>query len=115
MLERFLEFVQREKLFSEKQKVLLAVSGGVDSVVMAELFHQARFQFGIAHCNFSLRGKESDDDEAFTGSLADRYKVLFYTQRFDTGKYSVENKMSVQAAARKLRYDWLNQIAEKNK
>ncbi|HEY6160930.1 MAG TPA: tRNA lysidine(34) synthetase TilS [Bacteroidia bacterium] len=115
MLDRFIEFIEREKLFSGRDKVLLAVSGGVDSVVMAELFNRARFPFGIAHCNFSLRGKESDDDELFTGSLAERYKVPFYTQRFDTGKYSVENKMSVQAAARKLRYDWLRQVAAKNK
>lgn len=115
MLERFLEFIQREKLFTEKQKVLLAISGGVDSVVMAELFGRARFPFGIAHCNFSLRGKESDDDEVFAASLAERYKVTFYSKRFDTGKFAVENKLSIQAAARKLRYDWFNELAEKNR
>jgi tRNA(Ile)-lysidine synthase len=115
MLEQFQEFVQREMLFTAKQRVLLAVSGGVDSVVMAELFHLARCNFAIAHCNFSLRGKESDDDELFCASLAGRYKAPFYTQRFDTGKYAVTHKMSIQAAARKLRYDWLNQVAEKNK
>jgi|ERR1051326_1348678 tRNA(Ile)-lysidine synthase len=102
MLERFLEFIKREKLFSEKQKVLLAVSGGVDSVVMAELFSDARFQFGIAHCNFNLRGKESDDDETFVAALAEKYKVNFYSERFDTSKYAVSNQLSIQAAARKL-------------
>jgi len=115
MLERFLEFIKREKLFTEKQKVLLAVSGGVDSVVMAELFHQAKFPFAIAHCNFNLRGKESDDDETFVAALAEKYKVTFYNEHFDTGKYAVANKISIQMAARELRYNWLNEIREKNK
>ena len=93
----------------------MAVSGGVDSVVMAELFHQAKFSFAIAHCNFNLRGKESDDDELFVAALAEKYKVTFYNEHFDTGKYAVANKISIQMAARELRYNWLNEVALKNK
>lgn len=110
MEERFKEFISSERLFSEKDRVLLAVSGGVDSAVMAELFHRAGFDFAIAHCNFQLRGKESDDDEIFCENMARKYKVMFACERFDTAKYVAENKVSIQAAARKLRYEWFNDL-----
>ncbi|MEW6468871.1 MAG: tRNA lysidine(34) synthetase TilS [Bacteroidota bacterium] len=112
MLERFKEFIGSERLFQPEQKIILAVSGGVDSAVLAELFHRAEFRFAIAHCNFMLRGKESDDDEAFCEQLARRYKVLFACERFDTARYVAENKVSLQAAARKLRYDWFSGLLE---
>ncbi len=115
MEKEFLHFIEREKLFSPRQKILLAVSGGVDSAVMAELFKRAEFDFAIAHCNFGLRGKESDDDEIFCETLAKKYKVTFLTERFDTGKFAVDNKFSIQMAARKLRYDWLNDCLKKHK
>ncbi len=115
MLEEFKEFIAKEELIKKGDKVLLALSGGVDSVVLAELLHLAGIPFAIAHCNYQLRGKESDDDEVFAENLARKYKVVFYTERFDTGKYAVEEKMSIQAAARKLRYDWFDAIATKNK
>ena len=82
------------------------MSGGMDSVVMTELFHQARFNFAIAHCNFGLRGKESDADEKFVKTLAKKYKVSFYMVRFDTKVYAKEQHLSTQEAARDLRYEW---------
>jgi tRNA(Ile)-lysidine synthase len=82
---------------------------------MAELFHRSGFSFAIAHCNFALRGKESDDDELFCEELAQRLKVAFLSKRFDTGRFAVENKLSIQAAARKLRYDWFEECLKKEK
>ena len=70
MLKEFKQFIALEKLFSQKEKILLAVSGGMDSVVMTELFHLAGFNYGIAHCNFQLRGEDSEQDEKFVADLS---------------------------------------------
>ena len=110
MLDQFLLFIKKKKLFQTKEKILLAVSGGMDSVVMAELFHQAGFKFAIAHCNFQLRGKESDGDEKFVRDLAKKYRVKFFSTRFGTEKEMKEKKISVQMAARDLRYKWFEEI-----
>src|SRR5438309_6473880 len=99
----FQKFIKDKSLFFPKKKILLAVSGGVDSVVMAELFHRCKFNFSIAHCNFQLRGKESDKDEQFVKALAKKYNVGFFSKRFDTEQYATANKMSIQEAARRLR------------
>src|SRR3982751_4409281 len=104
MIDRFLSYVKNQKLFSEKDTVLLAVSGGMDSSVMAELFHTAGFKFAIAHCNFQLRGEESDGDEQFVKALAKRYDVKFFSKRFNTREVAEKNKISIQMAARELRY-----------
>ena len=93
MLDQFLLFIKRNKLFQPKERILLAVSGGMDSVVMTELFHQAKFNFAIAHCNFQLRGKESDGDEKFVKELAKKYGVKFFSTRFDTEKEVKEKKV----------------------
>ena len=113
MLNEFIKYCKKEKLFSEDDKILLAVSGGIDSVVMAELFFLAEYDFGIAHCNFKLRGKDSDKDEKFVKNLATKFKVPFFIKRFDTYKYSDENKISIQMAARELRYYWFTELLEK--
>jgi len=84
MLQAFKAYISKEKLFLPGEKILLAVSGGMDSVAMAELFFRAKFNFGIAHCNFQLRGEESDQDEAFVSFLSRKYKVALYTKRFFT-------------------------------
>jgi tRNA(Ile)-lysidine synthase len=111
MLERFLQFISRQKLIESNDRILLAVSGGIDSVVMCELFHQSGIRFDIAHCNFSLRGEESDGDERFVRKLSERLKVNIHVKRFDTQIYADENGISIQMAARELRYFWFRQLA----
>ena len=110
MLKEFKAFVESEKLFGAEDRILLAVSGGIDSVVMCELFHSAAYRFGIAHCNFNLRGKESDADEAFVQSLAKKYQVPFYHKKFLIKKDASEKKISIQMAARELRYHWFEEL-----
>ncbi|MDR2027072.1 MAG: tRNA lysidine(34) synthetase TilS [Prevotellaceae bacterium] len=95
-------------------RYLLAVSGGIDSTVMAHLFLNSNCKCAIAHCNFSLRGDESDSDENLVRLFAESYGVPFYTVRFDTEKYAAENKISIQIAARELRYKWLEEIRTVN-
>lgn len=112
MLNRFLEFVKQQSLFTVDDKLLLAISGGVDSVLLAHLLKAGEFKFSLAHCNFSLRGKESDDDEQFVQDLAANMKVDFYIKRFETKKYATKYKVSTQMAARQLRYDWFDHLIE---
>ncbi len=115
MLQPFQSYIQKEKIFSSNEKILLTVSGGIDSVLMCELFHLVGFKFGIAHCNFQLRGKESDGDEAFVKVLAKKYDVEFHTIKFDTSSFAKKNKLSTQIAARQLRYKWFEEIKNKYK
>lgn len=110
MLNSFLTFIRKEQLFKPSARILLAVSGGIDSVIMCELFHKAGIPFGIAHCNFRLRGKESDTDEQFVEELAVKYNVPFHSISFDTDIYAKKNKLSIQEGARKLRYEWFEKI-----
>ncbi|GAA0561365.1 tRNA lysidine(34) synthetase TilS [Chitinophaga japonensis] len=101
------EYITRERLFAAGQPLLLAVSGGADSVAMTHLFHKAGVPFAIAHCNFQLRGTESERDEQFVRQLAETYKAPLYTTRFDTAAYMEQHRVSLQVAARELRYQWL--------
>lgn len=110
VLKRLTQFIKQHALFLSEERILLAVSGGRDSVLMAHLFNEARFKFGIAHCNFKLRGDESEKDEQFTSDLAAALDVPFYTTSFDTTNYSQEHHISIQMAARNLRYQWLEEI-----
>lgn len=107
---RFMEYITRHRLLEEGDPVVLAVSGGVDSVVMAELFKQSPHPFAVAHCNFRLRGKASSDDLEWVRELAHKMNAAFYSTAFDTTSYARTNKLSVQMAARILRYDWLEEI-----
>jgi len=107
LLTGFITYIQKENLFSSDQKILLATSGGIDSVVMAHLFKQAGLPFAIAHCNFQLRGDESIRDESFVTTLAATLDVPFFSVRFDTTAYAAEKRVSIQVAARELRYEWL--------
>src|SRR5690606_5363165 len=100
-------------LFTTEDRILLAVSGGKDSVFMARLFTQAGFDVGIAHCNFHLRGLASDEDENFVKALADRLDVPFYKVDFDTQKIAEERHVSIQMAARDLRYAWFEDVRKK--
>lgn len=111
MLERFLQFISKHKLIDSHDCVLLAVSGGIDSMVMCELFHQSGIRFAIAHCNFSLRGEESDGDELFVRNMAERLSVPVHVIKFDTSLYAGNEGISIQMAARDLRYQWFKQLA----
>lgn len=111
LLNRFTEYIKQAHLFSSKDKLLLAVSGGVDSVVLCELCKQAGYDFMMAHCNFQLRGEESERDEQFVNELSKKYNVNLFVKKFDTEKYAADCKMSIQEAARKLRYEWFAALA----
>ena len=114
LLQRFKKYIQTETLFYEKDKLLLAVSGGVDSVVLCGLCKQAGYDFAIAHCNFQLRDEDSERDEKFVSELAGKYKVDFHVVKFDTKEIMKEKKISTQEAARELRYHWFEETRNKN-
>jgi tRNA(Ile)-lysidine synthase len=114
MLQDFKAYIKTENLFAQPDRILLAVSGGVDSIAMVRLFKDAGFEFGIAHSNFGLRGEESDGDEAFVKELATQLGVEFHVRHFDTKQFAAGQKISIQMAARDLRYEWFNQILTEN-
>ncbi len=105
-----MEFNRSKRLAGAKKCTLLAVSGGMDSVVMLDLFSKAEFPCAVLHCNFQLRGEEANADEAFVYELAEQYKMRFYVERFDTKAYAEEFKVSIQVAARELRYAWFEKV-----
>jgi len=109
---RFNDFIRKERLPFRGAKILLAVSGGVDSMVMAKLFHDSGFEFGVAHVNFGLRGKDSELDEKLVSDWASKQKIRFHHLRAETKSFAKKHRMSVQEAAREIRYKWLDRIAE---
>ncbi len=113
MLEQLLTYINSQNLFEKTDKIMLAVSGGLDSVVMAELFKKAKFNFAIAHVNFALRGEESAEDEVFVKKMAQKMKVPFFTTTFQTAEFAAENGLSIQVAARQLRYAWFEELIVK--
>ncbi len=113
--KQFADYIHINELFDDTHTVLLAVSGGIDSMVMAYLFKKHAYRFAIAHCNFSLRGKEADRDEELVRETAALFKVPFYHITFDTLKYAKKHKISVQMAARELRYQWFEELYKEKK
>jgi tRNA(Ile)-lysidine synthase len=114
MLNEFKQFIAEYSLIKPGDKILLTVSGGIDSMVMTHLFLQLSNKIGIAHCNFSLRGGESDKDEEMVLRYASDNEIPFYTKRFNTKIFAKENGLSVQMAARELRYNWFEEIRNDN-
>jgi tRNA(Ile)-lysidine synthase len=110
MLDSFLTFINQQRWDMGSRKTLLAVSGGIDSVVMMHLFHNAGFEVGIAHCNFGLRGQDSVEDEQFVRGLAEGYQMPFFVKSFDPDAYAMEHGVSLQMSARVLRYHWFEVI-----
>ena len=115
LIQEFTGFISDHHLFDANDHLLLAVSGGLDSVVLCELCHMAGFNFSIAHCNFQLRGEESVRDENFVSALSKKYNSPFFVKIFETTKYAAKNKISIEMAARELRYAWFNKLIEEQK
>ncbi|MDT0644896.1 tRNA lysidine(34) synthetase TilS [Zunongwangia sp. F363] len=112
MEKAFRNLIKSRFPFLPGKKLLLAVSGGVDSVVLAYLCRNAKLGFSIAHCNFNLRGEESDADEDFVIDLADELEAEVFTQNFDTETFAEEAGISIQMAARELRYNWFEELSQ---
>lgn len=94
-------------------RLLCAVSGGIDSMVMLSLLNEMNYECVVAHCNFRLRGDESDGDEQFVREMCEKMYIPCFVNTFDTHKFADETGLSIQMAARKLRYDWFYELAEK--
>jgi tRNA(Ile)-lysidine synthase len=114
MLQKFKKFVADNNLIKPGDRILLAVSGGIDSMVMTHLFNLTGNEFAIAHCNFSLRAAESDLDEDMVSKYAAEHSIELFSTRFETKAYARENGLSVQMAARELRYRWFEQIRKEH-
>ena len=112
MINKVLAFNDQHQLFTSSDRVLAAVSGGIDSVVLCDILHQLKISFALVHCNFGLRGEESDADELFVKKLAKKYETAVFVEHFSTQAYAVQEKISIQMAARYLRYDWFEKIRQ---
>ncbi len=115
MLAAFTEHINTNFSFFKNKKLLIAISGGIDSVVLTYLLYQLKFDISLAHCNFQLRGEDSDQDEMFVKQLAGQLQLPVFTKSFETTQFAKKEKLSIQLAARKLRYDWFTVILNENK
>jgi tRNA(Ile)-lysidine synthase len=115
MLEKLHNHIVQNFPFLMEKKTLLATSGGLDSMVLLFLFQKLKGKIAVAHCNFQLRGNESNEDEKFVQNYVNQHQIKAFFIRFDTEKYAKINKLSTQVAARNLRYVWFNEIAETEK
>ena len=114
MLEKFKKHLKTNFPQLDDVKFYVAVSGGIDSMVLVHLLRKSGYYFGMLHCNFYLRGKESDGDMIFVQDHGDKYKIPYSVGHFQTKEYAEKNKLSIQVAARELRYDWFyEQMNEK--
>lgn len=114
MLFKFQKHLSENLPFLREKKLLLAISGGIDSIVLAQLLRQSGYAVSLAHCNFNLRGGESDGDEQFVRNFAAENNLELFVTHFDTERFAQDNKLSIQLAARQLRYIWFHQLLEEN-
>ena len=112
---RVQKFIEEKALFTLQDKVLVALSGGADSVALLRVLLSLGYTCECMHCNFHLRGEESNRDEAFVRALCEEYSVLLHVTHFDTGAYAKEHHQSIEMAARELRYTWFHQLKEERK
>jgi len=110
MLLSMLKYIKDNDLFSRNDKLLVGVSGGIDSVVLFDLLVRAGYEVGIAHCNFQLRGEEADEDQRFVTWLAEQHNVPFFLKKFDTQGDASSMGVSIQMAARRLRFHWFEEL-----
>ncbi len=114
MLQKLQNHINSNLSFLKEKKLLLAISGGIDSMVLMHLCYQLQLDFAVAHCNFQLRGNESDGDEKFVKLETEKLEVPLFIQKFDTKNVADTQKLSIQLAARKLRYDWFYKLMNEN-
>jgi tRNA(Ile)-lysidine synthase len=114
MKGKFLEYISEKKLCTPKDKILLTISGGMDSMVMLHLFRECGFNISVAHVNFQLRAEESNGDELFVKNYCENFSIPLFTKRFDTTEFALEKSLSTQMAARELRYTWFNELADEH-
>ena len=112
MLEQFQAYINRYNLIAKGEKVILALSGGIDSMVLADLLLKAKVEFVAAHCNFHLRGDESDGDDWFVRKFAENRGIQCFVKHFETEKYAAKYGISIEMAARDLRYAWFEQLRQ---
>ena len=112
LLDKFHDYMARHKLFTQQDKILLTVSGGVDSMVLMSLCVNSGYKVGVAHCNFCLRGSESDEDEIMVQEHARKYGIECHNRRFDTLHEMEITGESMEMAARRLRYTWFHELCE---
>lgn len=112
MFEKFQSHLSNNFPFLIGKKLLLATSGGLDSMVMANLFKSLNFEFALAHCNFQLRGNESLEDQFFVQKYAETNAIPVFITQFDTQSFATDYKLSIQVAARELRYNWFYELLE---
>ena len=110
MLQEFQQYINRCSLIAEGDKLVLALSGGIDSMVLADLLLKAKVEFVAAHCNFHLRGHESDGDDWFVRKFAENRGIQCFVKHFETEKYAAKYGISIEMAARDLRYAWFEQL-----
>lgn len=110
MKKKFKRYIEEHSLVEPKSKLLLAVSGGGDSMVMLHLFNACGYNFAVAHCNFHLRGQEADADEALVRETCETLGVELLVKHFKTTEYAANNNVSIQVAARELRYSWFSNL-----
>ena len=112
--EKFENYIKQNKLFHKEDKILLALSGGCDSVALFWLLKKLNYKFSAAHCNFNLRNKDSENDEIFTENLCNKSDIQLFKTSFKTKEFAENNKLSIEDAARKLRYAWFEKIRIEN-
>ena len=112
MIEQFLKFIHEENLFHSSQHILLAVSGGADSMLMLHLFMNAGIPVAVAHCNFGLRGLESDQDQQFVADYCHQHNLACHIEHFNTSEFALQEGISIEMAARDLRYEWFNRLLD---
>ncbi|RAU82243.1 tRNA lysidine(34) synthetase TilS [Pontibacter arcticus] len=113
MLQKVLTYIKTHQLCQPGDKILAAVSGGIDSTVLCELLHQLKYDFALLHCNFGLRAEDAEADQLFVKKLAKKYEVPFFTENFNTRAYAELEKISIQMAARALRYNWFEEVRQR--
>jgi tRNA(Ile)-lysidine synthase len=112
MLNKFISFIKKNQLFELHNKLLLAISGGIDSMVLLDLMMKVNANFAVAHCNFKLRGEDSDNDELLVSDFCEKKNLFLYKIQFETQNYAYKKKISIQMAARELRFNWFQELCK---